>query len=138
MTRAVELAGAGSVAEGLPQGVDTLLGHWLEGGHELSVGEWQRVALARALWRRAWLVILDEPTSAMDPEAESRFWEELKPALAGRSALLISHRFSTVRQADRIYVLEHGRIVESGSHEELVGKNGAYARLYASQARYYK
>ncbi|HET7291025.1 MAG TPA: ABC transporter ATP-binding protein [Vicinamibacteria bacterium] len=137
LERAVELAGAARVARGLPQSVDTLLGHWLEGGHELSVGEWQRVALARVLWRDAWLVILDEPTSAMDPEAENRFWEELRPALEGRAALLISHRFSTVRQADRIYVLERGRVAESGSHDELVGRASVYARLYASQARYY-
>jgi ATP-binding cassette subfamily B protein len=138
MARAVELAGAGRVAEGLPNGVDTLLGHWLEGGHELSAGEWQRVALARVLWRQARLMILDEPTNAMDPEAESRFWQELRPVLEGRAALLISHRFSTVRRADRIYVLERGRIVESGSHDELVGRAGTYARLYAAQARYYE
>ena len=137
LLRALEVSGAARVAAGLPKGVDTSLGHWLEGGHELSVGEWQRVALARALWRDAWLVILDEPTSPMDPEAEERFWTELRPALSGRAALLISHRFSTVRQADRIYVLEQGRIVESGSHDELVGTGGIYARLYASQARYY-
>jgi ATP-binding cassette subfamily B protein len=137
LLRALEVSGAARVAAGLPKGVDTSLGHWLEGGHELSVGEWQRVALARALWRDAWLVILDEPTSPMDPEAEERFWAELRPALSGRAALLISHRFSTVRQADRIYVLERGRIVESGSHDELVGTGGIYARLYASQARYY-
>ncbi len=137
LARALALSGAARVVDGLPKGVDTSLGYWLEGGHELSVGEWQRVALARALWRDAWLVILDEPTSAMDPEAEERFWRELRPALEGRAALLISHRFSTLRQADRIYVLERGRIVESGSHAELVGRAGTSARLYASQARYY-
>jgi ATP-binding cassette subfamily B protein len=125
------------VIDRLSGGYDTLLGHWLEGGHELSVGEWQRIALARTLWRDAWLLILDEPTSAMDPEAEARFWEELRPALQGRAALLISHRFSTVRQADRIYVLEGGRVTEEGRHEDLVARGGAYARLYATQARFY-
>jgi hypothetical protein len=93
------------------------------------VGEWQRIALARTFWRDAWLVILDEPTSSMDAEAEARFWEELRPALLGRAALLISHRFSTVRQADRIYVMAGGRVVEEGRHEDLVSLGGRYAHL---------
>jgi len=137
LARAARLAGATPVIDRLSGGYEALLGHWLEGGHELSVGEWQRIALARTLWRDAWLVILDEPTSAMDPEAEARFWEELRPALDGRAALLISHRFSTVRQADRIYVLEGGRVAEEGRHEDLVARGGTYARLYATQARFY-
>lgn len=135
--RAARLAGATPVIDRLPGGYAALLGHWLEGGHELSVGEWQRIALARTLWRDAWLVILDEPTSAMDSEAEGRFWEGLRPALEGRAALLISHRFSTIRQADRIYVLEGGRVAEEGRHEDLVARGGTYARLYDAQARFY-
>jgi len=138
LARAAGLAGAQPVIERLPGGYEALLGHWLEGGHELSVGEWQRIALARTLWRDAWLVILDEPTSAMDAETEARFWEELRPALHGRAALLISHRFSTVRQADRIYVLAGGRVVEEGRHEDLVARGGRYAHLYGLQARLYE
>jgi ATP-binding cassette subfamily B protein len=138
LARAAHLAGAQPVIERLPGGYSSLLGHWLEGGHELSVGEWQRIALARTLWRDAWLVILDEPTSSMDAEAEARFWEELRPALHGRSALLISHRFSTVRRADRIYVMEGGRVVESGPHADLVARGGRYAHLYSLQARLYE
>jgi len=82
-------------------------------------------------------VILDEPTSSMDAEAEARFWEDLRPALHGRAALLISHRFSTVRRADRIYVMDGGRVVEAGSHSDLVALGGRYARLYGLQARLY-
>jgi ATP-binding cassette subfamily B protein len=135
--RVLRWSGADRIVGGLPQGPDTLLGHWLTGGSELSLGEWQRIALARALWRDAWLLVLDEPTSAMDAEAESRFLHELRPALAGRAALLISHRFSTVRQADRIYVLEGGRVVEEGAHDALVARGGTYARLYSAQAQFY-
>jgi ATP-binding cassette subfamily B protein len=138
LARVCELAGASPVISRLPGGTAALLGHWLEGGHELSVGEWQRIALARTLWRDAWLVILDEPTSSMDAEAEARFWEDLRPALQGRAALLISHRFSTVRQADRIYVLAEGRVAESGSHSDLVSLGGRYAHLYGLQARLYE
>jgi ATP-binding cassette subfamily B protein len=134
--RAVRLAGAEALITRLG-GQSALLGHWLEGGHELSVGEWQRIALARTFWRDAWLVILDEPTSSMDAEAEARFWAELRPALLGRAALLISHRFSTVRRADRIYVLEGGRVVEEGAHEALMALGARYARLYEMQARLY-
>ena len=137
LARATRLAGAASVIERLPGGYQALLGHWLEGGYELSAGEWQRVALARTLWRDTWLVILDEPTSAMDAEAEARFWEDLRPELRGRAALLISHRFSTVRQADRIYVLDEGRVIEEGRHEDLMARAGRYAQLYSLQARHY-
>jgi ATP-binding cassette subfamily B protein len=138
LAHALRMAGAAAIVDGLPRGRDTVLGPWLEGGHELSAGQWQRIALARTLWREAWLVILDEPTSAMDPEAEDRFWEELRPALEGRAALLISHRFSTVRQADRIYVMEAGRVIEQGGHEELLARGGTYARMFTVQARYYR
>jgi ATP-binding cassette subfamily B protein len=138
LERAVRLAGAEPLVSRLPGGYSALLGHWLEGGHELSVGEWQRIALARTFWRDAWLVILDEPTSSMDAEAEARFWEELRPALLGRAALLISHRFSTVRRADRIYVMEGGKVIEEGGHEALLALDGRYAHLYGLQARLYE
>jgi ATP-binding cassette subfamily B protein len=137
LERAIRLAGAEALVSRLPGGSSALLGHWLQGGHELSVGEWQRIALARTFWRDAWLVILDEPTSSMDAEAEARFWDELRPALLGRAALLISHRFSTVRRADRIYVLEGGKVVEEGAHDALMALRGRYARLYELQARLY-
>jgi ATP-binding cassette subfamily B protein len=137
LERAVRLAGASPLVSRLG-GHSALLGHWLEGGHELSVGEWQRIALARTFWRDAWLVILDEPTSSMDAEAEARFWEELRPSLLGRAALLISHRFSTVRRADRIYVMEGGKVIEEGGHEALMALGGRYAHLYGLQARLYE
>jgi ATP-binding cassette subfamily B protein len=138
LEHACRLAGAEPLVSRLPGGYSALLGHWLEGGHELSVGEWQRIALARTFWRDAWLVILDEPTSSMDAAAEARFWEELRPALFGKAALLISHRFSTVRRADRIYVMEGGRVIEEGGHEALLSLGGRYAHLYALQARLYE
>ena len=132
---AARRAGAESMIEGLPQGYETLLGKHLHGGVEISVGEWQKVALARAFLRDAQLVVLDEPTSALSPQAEAEVFEAIRGLLDGRAALLISHRFSTVRMADRICVLERGRIVEQGSHDELLHLAGRYAGLYETQAR---
>ncbi|MCU0692118.1 MAG: ATP-binding cassette domain-containing protein, partial [Polyangiaceae bacterium] len=111
---------------------------WFEGGHELSVGQWQKVAVARAFFRDAQLVVLDEPTASMDARTEADFFEAFRQELRGRAALLISHRFSTVRMADRIAVLEHGRITEQGTHAELVALGGTYAKLYELQARGFK
>ena len=121
----------------LPEGYETMLGREFSGGYDLSIGQWQRVALARAFFRDAPFVILDEPTAALDARAESRLFERLHELLRGRSVLLISHRFSSVRSADRIYVLEHGRVVEQGSHDELISLDGRYAELFTLQARAY-
>jgi ATP-binding cassette subfamily B protein len=122
----------------LSKGYDTILGRMFEEGEELSVGEWQKVALARAFLRDAQVIVLDEPTSSMDARSEYEVFEGFRRLLDGRSAVLVSHRFSTVRMADRIYVFEGGRIIEQGSHEELVARGGTYAGLYAKQAASYQ
>jgi len=117
----------------LPSGYDALLGKWFPGGTELSGGEWQRLALARAFFRRAQIIILDEPTSAMDPWAEHDWLERFRTMASGRTALVITHRFTLARQADIIHVMRNGQIAESGSHEELLAKEGLYARSWKSQ-----
>jgi ATP-binding cassette subfamily B protein len=121
----------------LPEGYETMLGREFAGGYDLSIGQWQRVALARAFFRDAPFVILDEPTAALDARAESRLFERMRELLEGRSVVLISHRFSSVRSADRIYVLHDGRVVEHGSHDELMAADGLYAELFSLQARAY-
>jgi ATP-binding cassette, subfamily B, bacterial len=121
----------------LPEGYETMLGREFAGGYDLSIGQWQRIALARAFFRDAPFVILDEPTAALDARAESRLFERLRELLEGRSVVLISHRFSSVRSADRIYVLHEGRVVEHGSHDELMAADGLYAELFGLQARAY-
>jgi ATP-binding cassette subfamily B protein len=121
----------------LPEGYETMLGREFSGGYDLSIGQWQRVALARAFFRDAPFVILDEPTAALDARAESRLFERLHELLRGRSVLLISHRFSSVRSADRIYVLEGGKVVEQGTHQELMDEGGRYSELFTLQARAY-
>jgi len=131
-------AGADEVITGLPQGYETILGKWFEDGEELSAGEWQKVALARAFLRDAQIIVLDEPTSALDARAEYEVFKRFRQLAAGRTVILISHRFSTVRMADRLYVLEDGRVIESGSHDELVRRGGTYARLFETQAQYYR
>ena len=119
----------------LPGGYDNLLGKWFEGGAELSVGEWQRVALARAFLRRTPVIVLDEPTSAMDPWAEADWLARFRRLAAGRTAVVITHRFTTAMHADIIHVMSGGRVVESGSHEELVGAGGLYSQSWLAQAR---
>ncbi|MHA7985478.1 ABC transporter ATP-binding protein [Rathayibacter sp. CAU 1779] len=121
----------------LPDGYATPLSRLFDGGHELSGGQWQRVAIARAYYRRAQLVILDEPSSGLDPRAEHDLFSSLRSTLEGRTALFISHRFSTVRSADRIYVLDAGKVVEHGSHNELMELGGLYAELFTLQADAY-
>jgi ATP-binding cassette, subfamily B, bacterial len=138
ITQAAQQSGADNVIAKLPQGYDTLLGKWFKGGEELSGGEWQKIALARAFLRDAQLVILDEPTSAMDARAEAEVFQKFRDLMRDRSALLITHRLSTVKMADRIYVMHKGEIVEQGSHDELLAKNGRYNALYSTQARTYQ
>ena len=136
--RAAELSGADSAIRRLPQGYDTPLGFQFKRGRELSIGEWQKVALARAFLRDSELVVLDEPTSSLDPLAEAEVFEHFRRVIQGRSAVLVSHRFSTVKMADYIYVLDHGRVAESGTHRELFDRGGLYARLYSAQAARYQ
>ena len=122
----------------MPNGLDSKVGRLFEGGHDLSGGEWQRLALARIMYRGADIWILDEPTSSLDPEAEAGIFAELKENLKGRIGIVISHRFSTVRIADRIAVVDGGKITEVGSHEELLAAKGRYARLFEIQAAGYR
>jgi ATP-binding cassette subfamily B protein len=125
--------------ETLPRGYRTQLGRWFRDGRELSGGEWQKVALSRAFMRTgADLLVLDEPTAAMDAEAEARVFEHVREISGDRMAILISHRFSTVRMADEIVVLREGRVVEQGSHDELLDRDGPYARLFSLQAAGYR
>ena len=130
-------AGADELISNLPEGYDTALGKWFDAGVNLSGGEWQKVALARAFMRDARILLLDEPTSALDAQAEYDLFERLHSLTKGRTAVYISHRFSTVRRADRIVFLEHGKLVEEGTHEELMHLNGRYARLFRMQASAY-
>jgi ATP-binding cassette subfamily B protein len=131
-------SGAATLIEGLPEGYDTVLGKWFDGGVNLSGGEWQKVALGRAFMREAQILILDEPSAALDAKAEFELFARLQQLAHGRTAIFISHRFSTVRQADRILVFEHGRLIESGSHEELLALDGHYAELFNLQAASYR
>ncbi|MEU6934013.1 ABC transporter ATP-binding protein [Streptomyces sp. NPDC046374] len=130
-------AGAAGFVERLPHGYGTALGKWFDTGVELSGGEWQKVALARAFMRRGALLVLDEPTSALDAEAEHELFSRLRELAAGRTTVYISHRFSTVRRADLIVLIEDGRAAEQGTHEELMRLGGSYARLFALQAAAY-
>jgi ABC-type multidrug transport system fused ATPase/permease subunit len=122
----------------MPKGLDAKVGRLFEGGHDLSGGEWQRLALARIMYRDADIWILDEPTASLDPEAEAAIFAELKEMLRGRIGIVISHRFSTVRIADRIAVIDDGKVVELGTHAELVRANGRYAHLFELQAAGYR
>jgi ATP-binding cassette subfamily B protein len=136
--RSARSAGADAFIRKLNRGYDSILGTHFEGAEELSVGQWQKIALARAFLRPSELIVLDEPTSALDPKAEYEVFEKFRELAADRSTLLISHRLSTVKMADRIYVLSGGRIIEHGTHEELVELGTNYANLYNTQAASYR
>ena len=135
---AARRAGADDIIRSLPHGYETILGKRFEHGEELSIGEWQKVALARAFMRDAQIIVLDEPTSSMDAKAEYEVFQSFRQLVSGRTAILISHRFSTVRMADRIYVLKQGSVIEGGTHEELIKRQGVYADLFEKQARSYR
>ncbi|GAB4444829.1 MAG: ABC transporter ATP-binding protein [Chloroflexi bacterium OHK40] len=135
---ASERGGADEVIERLPKGYDTLLGRWFEKGAELSGGQWQKIALGRAFMRDSEVLVLDEPTAALDAEREYEIFQRFRELTAGRIAFLISHRFSTVRMADRIVVIEGGRVSELGTHHELLELDGTYARLFNMQAEGYR
>ena len=127
------------IAEALPEGFETQLGRWFKGGRELSGGQWQKVALSRAFMRTsADILVLDEPTSAMDAAAEAEIFQRVRQVTADQMAILISHRFSTVRMADRIIVLDCGRVEEAGTHDELMERNARYAHLFTLQAEGYR
>jgi ATP-binding cassette subfamily B protein len=133
-----EKAGVHDLITSLPNGYDTILGRRFEKGEELSIGEWQKIALARAFMRPSRFIVLDEPTSSLDAKTEYEVFKHFRKLLEGRTAVLISHRFSTVRMADRILVMEKGKITENGSHEDLMALDGTYARMYNQQAEWYR
>jgi ATP-binding cassette subfamily B protein len=137
IAEAGRLAQADRFIEELPKGYDNPLGSEFFGGANLSLGQWQRIALARAFFRNAPFVILDEPTASLDPRAEAALFENVRSLYKNRAVLLISHRFSSVRSADRIYVMDSGLVVESGTHEQLMALGGQYAELFELQASAY-
>jgi ATP-binding cassette, subfamily B, bacterial len=135
---AAQKAGADRVIAGLPQGYETILGAMFEEGEELSIGQWQKIALARAFLCNSQVIVLDEPTSAMDPKAEYDVFQKFRQLITNQTAILISHRLSTVKMADRICVMDKGRIMEQGTHHELMQLNGLYAELFETQAEPYR
>ncbi|MBV9689562.1 MAG: ABC transporter ATP-binding protein [Ktedonobacteraceae bacterium] len=138
VTSAASKSGANAVIERLPEGYATMLGRWFDKGTQLSGGEWQKIALARAFMRNADILILDEPTSSLDARAEYEVFNHFRTLTEDKTAIFISHRFSTVRLADRIFVIENGSIIESGSHGQLMELNGRYAELFNLQAEAYR
>ncbi len=135
---AAKSSGVHDTLEGLPRGYETMLGKWFHEGAELSIGQWQKVALARVFLRDAQIIVLDEPTSSLDAMAEQAVFRNFRQLASGRTALLISHRFSSIRMADHIYVLKGGKIIEGGTHKELICHGRTYTRLFEAQAQHYK
>jgi ATP-binding cassette subfamily B protein len=138
LEKAADQGGMLEMLPGFSEGWETTLGGWFQKGRELSGGQWQKIALSRAFMREGEVIVLDEPTSALDAEKEYEIFKRFKELTAGKIAFLISHRFSTVRMADRIVVLKSGRIEEQGSHEELMKRAGIYSRLFEMQAEGYR
>ena len=137
VVRAAVAGGADPFLRSLPDGYDTVLSRLFAGGRDLSLGQWQRIALSRAMFRDAALVVMDEPTASLDARAEHALFDDMRATFEGRSVLLISHRFSTVRNADRIYVVHDGQVTESGTHASLLAAGGRYAQLFGLQAASY-
>ncbi len=135
---AAQVSGADRVINSLPQGYDTVLGKMFDQGEELSIGQWQKIALARAFLRDSQVIVLDEPTSAMDPKAEYEVFQQFRKLIHNQSAILISHRLSTVKMADYIYVMSQGRMIEEGSHKSLLDLDGVYASMFETQAQNYR
>ncbi|NNF66551.1 MAG: ABC transporter ATP-binding protein, partial [Gammaproteobacteria bacterium] len=137
--QAAEKGLAAPFIDQMPKRYNTQLGRWFAGGRELSGGQWQKIALSRAFMRKdADILVLDEPTATMDAEAEAEVFDHFRGLSKNRIVILISHRFSTVRMADQIMVLEKGRVTENGSHEQLMRQGGRYASLFSLQARGYR
>ncbi|MBE9519959.1 MAG: ATP-binding cassette domain-containing protein, partial [Proteobacteria bacterium] len=130
--KAAQQAGVDELITELPGGYETILGKWFDNGEELSRGEWQKIALARAFLRKSQIILLDEPASSLDPQAEYEIFQRFKELAAGTTAIFISHRLSTVKMADRIFVMDKGRIVESGTYDELMQMTGSFAHLFAA------
>jgi len=138
ISEAAKMADIDEKLKKLPKAYDTNLGRLFEDSQELSVGEWQRLALARAFYRDAPVIILDEPTSSMDAKTEYEIFQKFHELTRDKTSIIISHRFSTVRMADYIFVMKDKSIAEAGTHEELINLNGLYARLFELQASSYR
>lgn len=138
MKQAAEQSGAASFIEKLDRGYDQMLGRRFEEGEELSGGQWQKLAIARAFYQQAPVLIMDEPTSAIDAQAEYEIFQNLEHIYKGKTLILVSHRFSTVRNASKIIVLEDGRVAEMGTHHELLEREGHYAHMFKTQAKGYQ
>ena len=138
ITYAARAAGADQVIERLESGLDTTLGRTFEGGQDLSGGQWQKIAIARAYFRDARVLVLDEPTAALDARAELEVFEQFRALAGGRTAIFVSHRMASARIADRILVMENGRLIENGHHDELIGRGGMYATMFELQAKWYR
>jgi len=135
---AAEKGGSQPMIDRLPSGFDTILGRTFDEGVDLSGGEWQKLALSRAFMREAQILILDEPTAALDALAEYDIYNRFADLTAGKMTIFISHRFSTVRMAQHILVLDQGQLIEEGGHEELLARGGKYAQMFSTQAERYR